>query len=153
MKILLLFSFTIILLQPLFAQDCYVFRVDTVECPEVLEKDCPDMKFLGKNVSMKMAQFYKVYTREIDLGPPAHISSMEIDKPDLYYSIKKLSKYYTKSLKKGLLDQHEAEKELNGILEKCIAIYSQETQPIENELKLAGNPEEILSVFNKITVE
>ncbi len=153
MKLLLLLSLTVILLQSSFAQDCYVFRVDTVECPTVLEKDCPDVKFLSKEVSLKLAQFCKVYTREIDCGPPAHNSSMEIDKPDLYYSIKKLSKYYTKALKKGIVDQQEAEKELNEVLEKCIAIYSQETQPVENELRSAGNPEEILSVFNKIILE
>ncbi len=153
MRFLLLISLIVGVNLSLTAQDKYVFKADLSECPEVKEVDCQMIPYLSKDVSIKMAQFCEVYTKKVEFGSHEQYSSLEIDKPDLYYSIQKLSKYYCKGLKKGILNKEEAESELNEILEKCLAIHSQETQPLEEELKAAGKPVEIVQVFHKVILE
>ncbi|MGQ8335368.1 hypothetical protein ACUNWD_02385 [Sunxiuqinia sp. A32] len=153
MKNLLLFLLVYLISQVVFSQEEYVFNIDSVTCPKVAVNDCQSLPYMSADVSVMYEQFNRMYTRKIDCGPPAHISSVEIDKPDLYYSIKKLSKYYFKGLKKGIIDKNEAEKELQDILQKCMALHSLKTSPIEQELKAANNPTEILGIFQKIVIE
>ena len=153
MKLLMLLLTSIIFTGSAFSQDCFVFKGDSALCPAVKKNECKDLPYLGKEVSVKYEQFNRLYTKKVDLGPPAYISSIEIEKPDVYYSIKKLSAYYMKSVKKGALDQEHAEKELSNVLDKCMLIFKQETKPVELELKAANNPEEILAIFQKIVIE
>ena len=153
MKKLLLFTLATLFITISYAQVNYVFQVDSLVCPKIYEDECHDVPYMSKALSVKLAQFDKVYTKTVDCGPPAHMSSIEIAKPDVYYSVKKLSKYYCKGLKKGKLNIDKAESELSSILDKCMAIYAQETKPIESELKTAAKPEDIILVFDRIILE
>lgn len=133
------------------AQDCYLFRNLACNLPEI--KSELDEDELGKSIAIKLNQFNHVYTKRINCGPPGYIISTEIQKPDLYFSIQKLSKYYRKCLKKQKLTQIIIESEMLDILNKCLLIYSQETKLLEQDLRAANNSKDIIRVFNKIIIE
>ena len=150
MKLLLFCLFFIFLSVVGRCQKQYVFDSRPVKYPEV--KECPDDEYLSRDVRMKLAQFDLIYTKTIDPTSSRFIPSMEIIKPDLYYSVQKLSKYFCKCLKKGTIPKQEAENQFRNILDKCIQIFSCDTGPIEAELRATNDPKDIVSVFNKIVI-
>ncbi|MEL7586343.1 MAG: hypothetical protein AAGU19_06475 [Prolixibacteraceae bacterium] len=133
------------------AQDLYVFESTEVQCPavDVFHQE----NYLSVDLCRKLAQFDLVYTRKIKNSAQRIMASTEIIKPDLYYSIRKLADYYCKCLKKGIVTQEKAERELQSILDKCIQIASKNTTPIEAELRAANNPQEIVGIFDKIIIK
>jgi len=151
MKLLSGFIFFILISLVAKAQDQYVFESSIVEFPEInqFRQDV----HLSKDLCLKLAQFDMVYTKRIDRYASQVMPSTEIIKPDLYYSIRKLADYYCKCLKKGIMTKEKAEDILESVLDKCIQIASKETGPIENELRAANNPQEIVSVFDKIIIK
>lgn len=133
------------------AQNKYVFKADSLHYPIVDE--CPPNQYLSKDIRIKLAQFNQVYSRQINMGAPDFQVSTEIIKPDLYYSVQKLSKYFCKCLKKGIIQKQEAESEFGSILEKCILIASKDTTPLEAELRATSNPTELVGIFDKIEIQ
>lgn len=133
------------------SQDLYVFESSAAEFPEV--RQFRQEVYLSKDLCLKLAQFDMVYTRRIVNPARNAMASTEIIKPDLYYSIRKLSDYYCKCLKKGNMTREKAEDTLKSVLDKCIQIASKETAPIEAELRMANNPQEIVGVFDKIIIK
>jgi hypothetical protein len=51
------------------------------------------------------------------------------------------------------MTREKAEDTLKSVLDKCIQIASKETAPIEAELRMANNPQEIVGVFDKIIIK
>lgn len=133
------------------AQDVYQFKNTKSDLPEIRECKLDDL--LGETISLKLEQFNRVYTKKVNCGPPSFITSTEIQKPDLYYSVQKLVKYYRKCLKKETLSHEKIEKQMVDILNKCVQIVNQETKPIEQELRNANNSKEIAGVFERIIIE
>lgn len=150
MKLLVLAFILVLLSHYAKAQIEYVFESTPVKFPKVDE--CPQNDYLSKDVRIKLEQFNLVYTKKVEIGAPQFISSIEIIKPDVYYSIQKLSKYYCKCLKKGIISQAAVEDELAAILDKCFQIFEKDTKPIEAELRATNNPEDIVNVFDKIVI-
>lgn len=151
MKVLVGFCFLFLSVLLVKAQDLYVFEGSSVDFPEKIDKNYPKL-YLSDDLCLKLAQFDMTYTKRIDPAARRVMSSVEIMKPDLYYSIRKLADYYSKCLKKGSMAQEKAENELRSILDKCIQIASQNTAPIEAELRAANNPKEIVGIFDKIVI-
>lgn len=133
------------------AQEYFQFKQIACNFPEV--KECNYDNLLGKAVSIKLEQFNQVYTKMVNCGPPSYISSVEIQKPYLYYSIQKLTQHYRKCLKKDTLPQEKIEKEMVDILTKSILIFNQPTDSVEQELRQANNSKDIIGVFDRIIIE
>jgi hypothetical protein len=151
MKLLAGIFFLVLITFTAKAQDLYVFESSAVEFPEI--NQFRQEVFLSKDICLKLAQFDMVYTRRIDRSTRQVMPSTEIIKPDLYYSIRKLADYYCKCLKKGIVSKEKAESVLKSVLDKCIQIASKDTGPIEEELRAANNPQEIVGVFDKIIIK
>ncbi|WP_299577749.1 hypothetical protein [uncultured Sunxiuqinia sp.] len=132
-------------------QETFQFKQIACDFPEI--KECTYDKLLGEKLSIKLEQFNRVYTKEVNCGPPNYISSIEIQKPDLYYSIQKLTKHYRKCKKKDILSQEKIEKEMVEIIDKSILIFNQQTDSVEQELRQANNSEDIIGVFERIIIE
>lgn len=134
------------------AQDHYVFKADPkFTIPNIIE--CPANQYLSEDLRIKLAQFNQVYSKKISMGAPEFQTSIEILKPDLYYSVQKLSKYFCKCLKKGTIQKEAAENEFTKILEKCILIVKEDTSPLEAELRSTSNPVELVGIFDKIVIK
>ncbi|PTN09329.1 hypothetical protein [Mangrovibacterium marinum] len=133
------------------AQEKYVFHADSLSFPII--EECPPNEYLSIDTRIKLAQFNQMYSREINMGAPNFQTSVEILKPDLYYSVQKLSKYFCKCLKKGIIKKDEAEIEFRSILDKCMLIVQKDTSPLEAELRATSNPSEIVGIFEKIEIQ
>lgn len=151
MKLAVMFLFFSLSVLAAKAQDMYIFESSTVDVPEISQfrQEVP----LSKELCMKLAQFDLLYTRRINRSSNQVMPATQIIKPDLYYSIRKLADYYCKCLRKGIISKEDAEGVLKNILEKSIQIALRDTAPIEAELRLANNPQEIVGVFDKIIIK
>ncbi|MGV8096643.1 MAG: hypothetical protein AB2L24_32705 [Mangrovibacterium sp.] len=151
MKVFVGFFFLVLITFTAKAQDLYVYEGSAIEFPVI--NQFRQEVYLSKDLCLKLAQFDLVYTKRIDRSGKQVMPSTEIIKPDLYYSIRKLADYYSKCLKKGIVSREKAEDVLSSILDKCIQIASKDTAPVEAELRSANNPQEIVSVFDKIIIK
>ena len=133
------------------AQDIYQFKNIACNFPEINEYD--NRNELGETIAKKLEQFNQVYTKTVNCGPPSYNASIEIQKPDLYYSVQKLIKHYKKCLKKQTLPEERIKNEMLDIINKCLLIFNQKTNSIEQELRGANNSKEIISIFKKIIIE
>lgn len=147
---LLVFVILLFVVASAKAQDRFQFKKITCNIPEI--EKCDHRDVLGDTVARKLQQFKMVYTKTINCGPPAYTST-EIEKPDLYYSVQKITNYYRKCAKKETMPKDLIEKNMVDILNKCLLIFSQNTKPVEQELKTANNSKEIIGVFKKIIIE
>ncbi|HKJ44117.1 MAG TPA: hypothetical protein VKA27_18615 [Sunxiuqinia sp.] len=147
----LIFCLLVFISISLKAQENYQFKKIANNFP-VINK-CDHQDILGDTVAKKLEQFDQVYTKKVTCGPPAYHVSTEIEKPDLYYSIQKVTAYYRKCVKKETLPKEKIEKNMVDILNKCLLIYSQNTSHLEQELRSANNSKEILGIFSKIIIE
>lgn len=150
MKILATIVFLVGVVMVGFAQEAYVYKTDSICYPTI--DDCPPNPYLSHNVQLRLQQFNTIYSREVNMGAPDFQSSIEIIKPDVYYSVQKLSKYFCKCLKKGRMERSNAEDKFITILDKCIVIAEKDTSPLEAELRAASNPMEIVGIFEKIVI-
>ena len=150
MKLSLMLCFVFVTVVFASAQEQYVFESSPITIPKI--EQCPEDNYLSENVRMKLEQFNLIYTRKVERGSPQYMAATEIIKPDLYYSIQKLTRYFCKCMKKGTIGKASAESELASILDKCFQIVSQDTTPLEAELRATNNPEEMIHVFAKITI-
>lgn len=134
------------------AQEKYVFNADNRPTVPKID-ECPPNQYLSEDIRIKLAQFDQIYSKKIMMGAPEFQTSFEIIKPDLYYSVQKLSKYFCKCMKKGTIKKETAENQFGKILEKCISIVKEDTSPLEAELRATSNPVELVGIFDKIVIK
>ncbi len=151
MRIVLIACFFIGIAWSVKAQDKYVFQADSLCLPTV--EECPPNQYLSEDLRVRLAQFNQLYSKEINMGAPDFQTSIEILKPDVYYSVQKLSKFFCKCMKKGVIKKEDAENEFRSILEKCMLIVKKDTTPIEAELRATSNPMDIVGIFDKIEIQ
>ncbi|SMD36838.1 hypothetical protein SAMN04488029_3096 [Reichenbachiella faecimaris] len=75
-------------------------------------------------------------------------TSTVVDKPSIFYSVKRTSKHLVKAVKKRQVSLEEAKKELEDILVKALNIRHQNTQVLEKKLFKLKNPENIIAFYN-----
>ena len=112
---------------------------------------CSFNKYFSRDLNSKIGQFIETYTDTI----PSYgrdLPSVQIKKPDLYYSIKKIFNYYSKCIKKGIIPEDQVEKELRTILEKCILIYPDNTDKLEADLRSNNHPENVIKIFRMVKI-
>ena len=109
--------------------------------------------YLGDDIALKMYRVKDTYTY-IEVGSPSSPGDKtQVNKPAIYYAIKKLNTYYKKQLKKGELDQNEVYKKLTRYLNIAYSIYNEDTSMLENELRSAKKAPEIDKVFARVVLE
>jgi len=149
MKIFLIFCLIFLFSESSWCQDGYVFKSHPLK--PCIETQCTFNKYFSPDLNLRMGQFIDTYTDTI----PSYgrdIPSVQIKKPDLYYSIKKISNYYSKCIKKGILPEDQVEKEFKTILEKCIIIFPDNTEKLEADLRSNKHPENIIKIFRMVKI-
>jgi hypothetical protein len=105
---------------------------------------------LGSDVARKMLLLQETYTY-VERGTlMAPGDKTIIKKPDIYYSVKKLNTYYKKAVKKGIVDQQQAAKNLTSAVDKSYSIFYEDTQQFEEYLRSKKKPEDIQKAFDII---
>ncbi len=104
----------------------------------------------GGEVARKLLLMKETYTY-IEAGTPmAPGDKTIIKKPDIYYAVKKLNAYYKKAVKKGLINEELAAKNLISVIEKSFSIFYEDTKEFEEYIRTKKNPEDIQKAFDNI---
>jgi predicted DNA-binding protein (UPF0278 family) len=91
------------------------------------------------------------YVEEADVQNLTHRTM--VNKPTIYYSMKKLNNHYKKQLRKGAIDSSSAVEELGWYFDIAFAIYEQDTSEFEDALKKAKKPDKIAELFAQVVLE
>ncbi|MEO9474910.1 MAG: hypothetical protein ABJG41_05235 [Cyclobacteriaceae bacterium] len=105
--------------------------------------------FLGTEVGKKMYLLKESYTWRDEPDPIKPTPTVVIEKPSIYNNIKKLERYYKKSIKKDKITVEDASAEFVNILDIALQVRYQATQELEDYLKSIKEVEEIATVFSK----
>jgi hypothetical protein len=112
-----------------------------------------DDHFLGTEIAKKFELIKDTYTY-IERGSETSPGDKTVvQKPVIYYSLKKINRYYKKGLRKGYATEEEAKKMLNKVLDVAYAVFDQNTGKLEEAIKDARKPEPMLEVYNRVVLE
>ena len=136
---------------PLRAQQKYVFEETEVHIPD--SNSIVNNKYLSAHLNKKLNEFYELYTKQVDMGAPYYQKTTEIFKPDVYYSVQRVSDYFSKCLKRGKLSPQKVDREFDSILGKALQIFSRQTGQLETELRKNNSPLKIIAVFNRVVIQ
>lgn len=108
---------------------------------------------LGEEIAKKMQLLKESYTYK-EYNPVSRFEDTVIEKTPIYNSVKKISKYLSKSVKKGNIELEEAQSQLNKILDVALNIRHQNTTALEEELWATKGTDQIASIFvDKIVMD
>jgi hypothetical protein len=109
--------------------------------------------YLGEYIAIKFYRIKEVYTYE-EMGTVTNpVAQTIVNKPAIYYSLKKLNTHYKRQLKKGEIDTSVAMEELGRCFDVGFAIFEQDTSEFEKALKSARKPDQIADLFTQVILE
>ena len=109
--------------------------------------------YLGSDITGKWNTFIQNYTHEYDVTIGFTDSSVEILKPSIYKAVNKVKKYYKKALKKEEVSREVATFNMGHILDCAnVMCFDDNSKSFEEALKSADEPEEIIALFNQVTL-
>jgi hypothetical protein len=109
--------------------------------------------YLGDDLAIKYYRIQETYTYVEQGNVQNPVAKTVVQKPTIYYSLKKLNSYYKKQLRKGNIDSSKAIQELGRYFDIGFSIYQQDTSEFEEALKSARKPDEIAEVFAQVVLE
>lgn len=109
--------------------------------------------YLGSDITGKWNTFIQNYTHEYDVTIGFTDSSVEILKPSIYKAVNKVNKYYKKALKKEEVSREVATSNMAHILDCAnVMCFDDNSKSFEEAVKSADEPEEIIALFNQVTL-
>ena len=113
---------------------------------EITDYSASDVEIFGK----EMAQLISLIDHTYIIYPNKSEGQPVIVKPVIYRSLDKIIRFYKTAIRKATIERELAIDELDQILQKGYACYSQETDQLEGLLSKSKTLEEIKNVFNQI---
>ena len=108
--------------------------------------------YLGSDITGKWNTFIQNYTHEYDVTIGFTDSSVEILKPSIYKAVNKVNKY-KKALKKEEVSREVATSNMAHILDCAnVMCFDDNSKSFEEAVKSADEPEEIIALFNQVTL-
>jgi len=105
---------------------------------------------LGPEVARKMMLLQETFTH-IEKGTSMSPGDKTIvTKPEIFYAVKKLNTYYKKAVKKGVIDEKQAAKNMISAVDKSFSILYQDNEKFEAYLKSQKKPEAIQKAFDLV---
>lgn len=104
----------------------------------------------GNPLDLGMALMKKEYTYKPAPTPLTPNPTIEVEKPMIYYSVKKLHRQLKKDVKKGNLLLEEAEETLAEVVKISVNIRYLETYEFEKALSKTKDASEIEALFSKV---
>ena len=128
------------------------FIEDRSDDPEYNIQYSPEMgsHYLGNEIAKKIYLLRDKYTYQEEGTPLNPNPKTIVRKPAIYYDILKLTKYYKKAVKKGIMTEEEARNELGHFLDIGYSAFYESTDQLEEELGAVKKPEEIIAVLKKV---
>ena len=136
------------------AEDTFYFDNDLANIKELqIDPDFISKHYLGKDIAIKMHLLKETYTyieRGDDLNP---VDKTIVNKPTIFYSMKKLNNYFRKQIKKGNLSEEEVRVKMDHYLNICLSIYLQSTDNFEEALRSSKGQDEIDGIFSRVVLQ
>ncbi len=143
-------GFTYLTLAQSDDSELFYFRaIEDKISPEVLSGVPVSSHFFGDAIAKKLEVLRQDYVRVLPGTALQPAPSSVVDKPAIYYSVKKLEKYYKKAVKKGEIVKNEAAKELEDVIDIAIFIRKQSTGKLELELDRLNDVSQIKSIYSE----
>jgi len=136
------------------AEDTFYFDNDLVNVKALnIDPNYITKHYLGEDIAIKMHLLKETYTyieRGDDLNP---VDKTIVNKPAIFYSMKKLNNHYKKQIKKGTVSKEEAKEKLDHYLDICLSIYLQSTDNFEEALRTSKGNDELDGVFSRVVLK
>lgn len=155
LKFVTVLFFFFLATEDVLSQEQYMFNyvnIPSVDSP--VNEDYVRKNVLGESISLRLALLREIYTwvEEGDSMSPGE--KINVEKPSIYYAVRKLSGYYKKAIKKDEVKLSDASEEYLMVLEKSIALRKQDTSDLEEELSALNDPKEVIDLFkNRVLLE
>lgn len=106
---------------------------------------------LGDEVAKKMVLFRERYTKIQEASPTSPVEKTIIVKPNIYNSIRKIEKYYSKGVKKNTIEKEKAVADFSYCLDVALCVSGKRTNELEDRLKkVRKNPLHIVEVLSDV---
>ncbi len=134
------------------AQDADVFSFNFIE--DKIDDSSVDMgslsdHYLGLDIAKKLQLLKDSYTWKEEGTPNSPTTKTVVEKPAIYYSLKKLDKYYKKAIGKGEISEAAAKDEFVKALDIALFIRFQETDAFESKLRELKEDSDIALLYTK----
>jgi len=127
-------------------------QLDNVNEVKVIEQFI-SRNFLGDKIAKKFYILQELYTYEEPGTATSPGTKTIVDKPAIYYSLKKLNKHYKKMVKKNKMTEDEAVNEFEHFLNIGISIVYQPTDNFEEFLNDNRKPDEVIEAFSNVVLK
>lgn len=127
-------------------------QLDNGKEVEIVDQLLSD-NYLGESIARKYYILQKLYTYEEEGSATSPVTKTIVEKPSVYYSLKKLNRYYKKMVKKDRMERDKAVEELKHFLNIGISIVYQPTKEFEEYLDDHRKPEEIVEAYSNVVLE
>lgn len=125
----------------------FVFNYNMKELDEVQQSTDIKDHFLGEDIAKKMQLLKESYTYK-EVNEISQTEFTVVEKPSIYRSVNKMSKYLQKDVKKGRISKEKAYTQLDNVLNIAINIRYQDTEKLEKELWKIKEPENLKALFS-----
>ncbi|MEQ8687792.1 MAG: hypothetical protein RIE86_20975 [Imperialibacter sp.] len=135
-----------------YSQESDVFSFNFVE--DKLDDSSVNMAavgshYMGSDIAVKLELLKDSYTWKEEGTPNSPTTKTVVEKPAIYYSLKKLDKYYKKAIKKGDVTEEAARDEFVKALDIALFIRYQETAAFEDKLRELKEESDIALLYTK----
>ncbi len=133
-----------------YSQDVsFSFRYQQEELKdmEISEEMLKD-HFLGYEIAKKMQLLKESYTYQEPGTATQPVGATVVEKPSIFYSVKKIERHLKKATKKEMIGEDDARAQLNSILDIALNIRYQETEKFEQILWDIKDPEEMATLYS-----
>lgn len=109
---------------------------------------------LGEQVARKMFAVQKAYVRHHPASVGFTDNTIEICKPAIYNALVKLDSYFKKAVRRNEMNAGQASEQLSKCLDIVYLVYyEEETEDLELAVRKAKSPQQLLALFNSISIK
>jgi len=152
-KVVLIFSILLIGFTTQAQDDGPVFSYavsnNELDLAEVGDQPIPRDPF-GDDMAKMMVILKNNYTFVEPPTPTKPTPTTVVEKPTIYFAIKRAHKLYKKMVKKDQVSEDEAIQNLTELIQKAVNVRYQKTESLEEALRGAKKLDEIESIFSNI---
>jgi len=104
---------------------------------------------LGESIAKKVYLLDDWYTKEVAVVPGNPQTKTVIRKPVIYTSVKRMEKYFAKSVQKGEISKESAIEEFNRVLDVALSILNEDTRQFEAEIEALRGEAAKIDLFTR----
>jgi hypothetical protein len=109
--------------------------------------------YIGEEIALKFHLLDETYTTVEPATPTSPTEKTIVNKPTIYYTIKKLSRKYKREIRKDRISEEKVKENLSYVLDIGLSIFHEDTEEFEEVLRGRKKPDEIMEAFNMVVLK